>query len=423
MATYYDKATMEAPSEEPSIARPMTPIQTNGMVSSESPTSPVPPHSSGSSTSSDKEVPPSSKVTKPPLERTQSQASAYSKSRQLVIIFSLCMALFLAALDVTIITTALPTIATTFHANSAGYTWVGSAYLLASASSAPVWGKISDIWGRKPIIMLANLVFMGGSLIAALANSIGMLIGARVVQGIGGGGLVILVYICIGDLFSMRERPKYYGIMGMVWAIASGVGPVIGGAFTEYVSWRWCFYINLPLDGLSLIFLTFFLKLDTPKTPLLDGLKAIDWLGVLTIVGGIVMFLFGMISGGQSHPWASAFTLCLIIFGIVTLGLFFLNEWKLAKYPIIPLRIFKEPSNFAALGVCFIHGFVFIGGSFYLPLYFQVVLAASPILSGVYLFAMVITLSFVSAAAGIFIKNTGMFREPIWFGLVFMTLV
>lgn len=336
--------------------------------------------------------------------------------------FSLCVALFLAALDVTIITTALPTIARRFGADAADYTWVGSAYLLANAASVPLWGKLSDIWGRKPIIMLANGVFMAGSLIAAVSNSIGLLIGGRVVQGVGGGGLVTLVYICIADLFSMRERPKYYGFLGMVWAIASGVGPVIGGAFTEDVSWRWCFYINLPLDGVSLILLAVFLKLDTPKTPFWGGIKAIDWVGVLTIVSGVFMFLFGMGSGGVTHPWDSAFVICLIVFGIVMIVLFFLNEWKLAKYPIVPLRLFKDWSNLASLGVCFIHGFVFIAGSYYLPLYFQTVLGASPLLSGVYLFALVISLSIVSAISGLFIKKTGRYREPIWFGMCVMTL-
>jgi EmrB/QacA subfamily drug resistance transporter len=370
----------------------------------------------------DSELPGEQTSTKPDLNRTQSRASEFSKARTAVIIFSLCMALFLAALDVTIITTALPTIAQHFHINASDYTWVGSSYLLANAASVPLWGKLSDIWGRKPIIMLANAVFMAGSLIAALANSIGLLIGGRVIQGIGGGGLVTLVYICIGDLFSMRDRPKYYGILGMVWAIASGVGPIIGGAFTEEVSWRWCFYINLPLDGLSLVLLAFFLKLETPKTPFLAGVKAIDWIGVVTIVGGVVMFLFGMTSGGTTHPWDSAFTLCLIIFGIFTIVLFFLNEWKWAKYPVIPLRLFKDLSNLASLGVCFIHGFVFIAGSYYLPFYFQTVLGASPLLSGVYLLTMVLTLSFVSTATGLYIKKTGRFRDPIWLGLILMTL-
>lgn len=356
------------------------------------------------------------------LEKTPSRADAFSKARISIIMFSLMMALFLAALDVTIITTALPTIAQHFKASTADYTWVGSSYLLANAASVPLWGKLSDIWGRKPMIIMANVIFMAGSLIAGICNTIGLLIGGRVIQGIGGGGLVILVNICVADLFSMRDRPKYYGFLGMVWAIASGVGPVVGGGFTEGVSWRWCFYINLPLDGLSLVLLVFFLKLDTPKTPFIAGIKAIDWVGVILIVGGVTMFLFGMESGGVTHPWDSAYTLCLIILGIFTIVLFFINEAKFAKYPVIPLRIFKDRSNLAALGVCFIHGFVFIAGSYYLPIYFQTVLSASPLLSGVYLFATVLSLSFASAVTGIVIKKTGRYRQPIWFGLVMMTL-
>ncbi|KAL2408082.1 Efflux pump dotC [Exophiala dermatitidis] len=406
---------------------------TNSTVPKNTPSSPTESNNGTSDKSSDKEEnvpvspmeetsPPPEKHDRPDLARTESRADKFSKGRIFIVMFSLGMALFLAALDVTIITTALPTIADHFQASAAGYTWVGSAYLLANAASVPLWGKISDIWGRKPIIMLANVIFLAGSLIAALSTSIGMLIGARVIQGIGGGGLVILVNICIADLFSMRDRPKYYGFMGMVWAIASALGPVVGGAFTEGVSWRWCFYINLPLDGVSLILLTFFLKLDTPKTPFWAGIQAIDWIGVITIVGGVVMFLLGMESGGVTHPWDSAYTLCLIIFGIVTLGLFLVNEWKFAKYPIIPLRLFRDRSNLASLGVCFVHGFVFIASSYYLPVYFQTVLDATPILSGVYLFALVLSLSFASASVGIVIKRTGRYREPIWFGLVMMTL-
>lgn len=357
-----------------------------------------------------------------PLEKTASRADGFSKARITIIMFSLGMALFLAALDVTIITTALPTIAQHFNASAADYTWVGSAYLLANAASVPLWGKLSDIWGRKPMIVLANIIFMAGSLIAAVSNSIGLLIGGRVIQGIGGGGLVILVNICIADLFSMRDRPKYYGFLGMVWAIASGVGPVVGGALTQGASWRWCFYINLPLDGLSLVLLIFFLKLETPRTPFIAGVKAIDWTGVILIVGGVTMFLFGMESGGVAHPWDSAYTLCLIILGIFTVILFFINEAKFAKYPVIPLRIFADRSNLASLGVCFIHGFVFIASSYFLPIYFQTVLGASPLLSGVYLFPTVLSLSFASAVTGIVVKNTGRYREPIWFGLTMMTL-
>jgi len=269
---------------------------------------------------------------------------------------------------------------------------------------------------------LANVIFMIGSLVAALSNSIGMLIAARAVQGLGGGGLVILVNITIGDLFSLRTRGAFYGVIGGVWAIASSIGPIIGGAFTQSVSWRWCFWINLPLDGLAFFILLFFLDIETPKTPLIEGLKAIDWVGSLLIVGATLMFLFGLQYGGETYPWDSATVVCLIVFGVLTFALFILYEWKVPKYPVMPLGLFKSRTNIATLFVVFIHGVVFISGSYYLPLYFQAVRGATPILSGVYLLPTALALSAGSIGTGIFVRKVGKFLPPIYFGLFMMTL-
>ncbi|KAI4746083.1 DNA repair protein RAD50 [Aureobasidium sp. EXF-12298] len=359
---------------------------------------------------------------RPQLERKDSTPlEERSKGKIALIMTALGMAVFLAALDVTIITTALPTISEYFH-SAAGYTWIGSAYLLGNASSVPLWGKISDIFGRKPILIVANLMFLIGSLIAALSTSIGMLIAARAIQGVGGGGLVTLVNICISDLFSLRRRGAYFGIIGGVWALASAIGPVIGGVFTEKVSWRWCFYINLPLDGAALVIIFFFLDLKTPRTPLWEGLKAIDWIGALLVIGGVLMFLFGLEYGGVTHPWDSATVLCLIIMGVFTMVLFFINEWKFAKSPVMPLRIFQNQSNIAVLGVCAIHGMVFISASYYLPLYFQAARGATPLLSGVYILPQALSLSFASMATGIYIRKSGQYLPAIWFGMVFLVL-
>ncbi|KAJ9646611.1 hypothetical protein H2199_002660 [Coniosporium tulheliwenetii] len=336
-----------------------------------------------------------------------------SRAKIALIMTALGMAVFLAAIDVTIITTAVATIAEHFE-SSAGYTWIGSAYLLACSASTPIWGKISDIWGRKPILLLANVVFFVGSLIAGLSTSIGMLIAARAIQGIGGGGLITLVNICISDLFSIRSRGAYFGIIGMVWAIASALGPIVGGAFTEKASWRWCFYINLPLDGAAFLILLFYLDIQTPTTPFWDGIKAIDWLGALSVVGGTLMLLFGLEFGGASHPWNSAIVICLLVFGILTLALFVIIEWRIAPYPIMPLGLFASRSNLAALAVCFIHGFVFIAGSYFLPLYFQA--------SGVAILPTALSLSFASALTGVFIRKTGLYLPAIWSGMFLMTL-
>lgn len=186
-------------------------------------------------------------------------------------------------------------------------------------------------------------------------------------------------------------------------------------------SWRWCFYINLPLDGLAFVIILFVLDLHTPKTPLRQGLKAVDWLGSLAMTAGTVMLLLGLEFGGVTFPWDSATVLCLIIFGLVTIALFFCVEKFFAPYPLMPLNLFSKRSNLAALGVCFFHAYVFISGSYFLPLYFQAVLGATPILSGVYLLPTALSLSFLSAFTGVFIRKTGQYLPPIWFGLVFMT--
>ena len=154
----------------------------------------------------------------------------------------------------------------------------------------------------------------------------------------------------------------------------------------------------------------------------MEGIKAIDWIGVITVSGGTVMFLLGLEYGGVTYPWDSVQTICLIVFGLVTLGIFFINEWKFAKYPVMPLRLFNNRTNVASLLVCFIHGFIFISAAYYLPLYFQAVLEASPILSGVYLFPFVLSLSFMSIVVGVFIKVTGHYLPPIWFGMLFMAV-
>jgi MFS family permease len=170
------------------------------------------------------------------------------------------------------------------------------------------------------------------------------------------------------------------------------------------------------------LLLWFTLKLDTPRTPIWDGLKAVDWAGCLFVIGSTVMLLLGLDFGGITHPWNSATVICLITFSIVVLALFMLNEWKLARYPVMPLALFRHRSGIAAFMVCFCHGFIFMGEAYYLPLYFQAVLGASPILSGVYLLPFVVAMMVVAALTGLFIQKTGKYVPPLWAGLVLMTL-
>ncbi|KAJ5095464.1 hypothetical protein NUU61_004820 [Penicillium alfredii] len=338
-----------------------------------------------------------------------------------IVMFSLCAAVFVAALDVTIITTSMPTIAGHFHSKS-GYTWIGSSYILANTATIPAWGKVSDIWGRKPLLLIALVIFFAGSLICSVGDTMALLLFGRAVQGLGSAGLLTLVNICVSDLFSLRDRGLYFGLISVVWALACGVAPVLGGIFTERATWRWCFWINLPITGLVFVLLWFTLRLETPRTPIRDGLKAVDWSGCVFVIGSTIMLLLGLDFGGATHPWNSATVVCLIVFGVVVVGLFVVNEWKMVKYPVIPLIFFRDKSGVASFLVCFCHGFIFMGEAYYLPLYFQAVLGVSPIMSGVYLLPLVLSISISAALTGIFIQRTGKYVPAMWFGLVLLTL-
>ena len=362
--------------------------------------------------------------TAPPADaspKSEAPEEERTKLENTLVVLALCLALFLAALDMTIVTTAIPTISSHFK-SSLGYIWVGSAYLLGNAAFVPTWGKISDIFGRKPVLLAAIVIFWIGSLLCAISTSMGMLIGARVIQGIGGGGTIVLPNICISDLFSMRNRSLYFGILGMVWALAGAVGPVLGGVFTTKVSWRWCFYINLPISGVGLVILFFVLKLHNPRTPIKEGLAAIDWSGSALVIGGTVMILLGLEFGGVSYPWASPTVLCLLIFGVVVIGLFIINEGKIAKYPVIPIRLFKYRNSVVAYCLAFLHAFTFMSGSYWLPLYFQGAHGTSSLMSGVYILPFVVGLSIVSAMAGFIIKKTGNYKIIISTGMCIMVL-
>ncbi|CAI6335575.1 unnamed protein product [Periconia digitata] len=333
-----------------------------------------------------------------------------SRGKIAMIMLALCLAVFLGALDITIVTTALPTISAEFQ-SSAVYTWIGSAFLLANAASIPSWGKISDIFGQKPMLLLANVIFMVGSVI-----------GGRAVQGLGAGGLTILVKIVIGDIFPLNIRSVFYGVIGGVWAVAAATGPAVGGALTEKVLWRWCFYINLPLDGIAVLIIFFFLDIKTPRTPLLAGLKAVDWVGLSLIVAGTLLFLFGLQIGGTQAPWGSAKVVCMLTFGLLAWALCIFWEVRYAKFPVMPMTLFRKVTNAATLFCVFVQGVVFISSDYYLPLYFQTIRGWTPLQSGLLVLPTAITLSIGSLSTGWLVARTGWYLPPICFGLFLMTL-
>lgn len=294
--------------------------------------------------------------------------------------------------------------------------------MLANAAAGPIWAKCSDIWGRKPALVGAVGVFAVASIIAAVSTSMQMLIAARALQGTAGGGLIQLVYITISDLFSVRSRALYIGLLGVMWALAGSAGPLIGGAFTQLVSWRWCFWINLPVCGIAFVLLLLFLDVHNPRTKLGEGVMAVDWFGTLSILAVTLLLLLGLDFGGATFPWNSPKVICLIVFGTLMIGFFLFSEKRLAKYPLMPLSIFKNWSNNAAFLVAFAHSMVSIGAEYYLPLYFQSVKQASPLRSGILILPMTVTEAAVDIMVGILIHQTGRYREITWAGVTLMTL-
>ncbi|KAI4624997.1 uncharacterized protein J4E87_005478 [Alternaria ethzedia] len=344
-----------------------------------------------------------------------------SRLRMVAIITALFLSLFVSALDATIVSTALPTISRDLN-SATGYTWIGGAYLLANAASGPIWAKLSDIWGRKPIMLAALAIFFASSAVCATAKTMQELIIGRAFQGTAGGGLILLVHVCISDLFSLRQRSLLMGFTEGIWALAGGIGPVLGGIFASLVTWRWCFYINLPISGFAAVLIVLFLDIKHEHTSFIDGIRAVDWFGMFTFLGFTLMILLGLDFGGVLFPWDSAKVIALLVVGGVMIFAFIYSEAKVAKYPLIPMTVFRRGTNVAAFLVVFFHGFVFIAGEYYMPLYFQAVLEASPLRSGLLLLPFIVTGAIAGVLCGLIMHKTGHFREIIWVGTLLLTI-
>jgi MFS family permease len=295
-------------------------------------------------------------------------------------------------------------------------------YLLANAAAGPLWAKGSDIWGRKLALLVSIVSFAIASMIAALSIDMRMLIASRALQGIAGAGLAQLVPITISDLFSLRRRALYLSFMGLMWAVAGSAGPLVGGALTEYVSWRWCFWINLPVCGVAFALLVLFLDVHNPHTSLREGVLAIDWIGTGSIVTVTLLILLGLEFGGSTFPWSSPKVICLILFGTVMIAFFVYTEKRLAKYPLMPLQVFDKKSNNAVFLVAIGHTMVSIGIEYYLPLWFQSVKQTSPLRSGLLILPLMVSEACVDVLVGLLIHRTGRYREITWVGVIFMTL-
>jgi EmrB/QacA subfamily drug resistance transporter len=328
---------------------------------------------------------------------------ALSHRQILAILSGLILGMLLAALDQTIVATALPRIVGDLH-GLAHIAWVTTAYLLASTVTTPLWGKLGDLFGRKYLFQGAIVLFLIGSALSGAAHSMMQLIVFRAVQGLGAGGLMVLAQASIADVVPPRERGKYQGYFGAVFGASSVLGPLLGGYITDNWSWRWIFYVNVPIGIVALVVTTIVL----PNT-IAKARPAIDYLGFVILAGAISCLVLFTTWGGGQYAWGSPVILALIAATIVLTAIFLAVERRAAE-PIIPLRLFRNHTFDLASGVSFIVGLGMFGAIIYLPLFLQLVSGASATNSGLLMLPLMAGLLVASMASGQVITRTGRYK-------------
>lgn len=339
--------------------------------------------------------------------------------RVLVVIGALMLGMFLAALDQTVVSTALPTIVGDLHGAS-HLTWVVTAYLLSSTVSTPLWGKLGDQYGRKVFFQAAIAIFLVGSALSGLSHSMLELIVFRALQGLGGGGLMIGAQTIVGDVVSPRERGRYMGLFMGMFGITTVVGPLIGGLLVDYLSWRWIFYINLPIGALALVVTA--LALPRHASAAVRGPRqAVDYLGIVLLSLSATALVLYTSLGGTSEPWGSPMMLGFAVTGVAC-ALLFVRAERRAAEPVLPLGLFRNRVFNATSAIGFVVGFAMFGAMTFLPLFLQIVKGVSPTQSGVRLFPMMGGLLVGSVASGALVSRWGRYKVFPVVGTALMAL-
>ncbi|MER6343833.1 MDR family MFS transporter [Streptomyces sp. NPDC001532] len=311
--------------------------------------------------------------------------------------------MLLAALDQTIVSTALPTIVSELGGMD-HLSWVVTAYLLASTAATPLWGKLGDQYGRKRLYQTAIVIFLIGSALCGMAQNMPQLIGFRALQGLGGGGLMVLSMAIVGDLVPPRDRGRYQGLFGAVFGATSVLGPLLGGVFTEHLSWRWVFYVNLPVGVVALAVIAAVLHIPRTRTR-----HVIDYLGTFLIAAVATCLVLVASLGGTTWSWASAQIVGLAVLGVLLAVAFVVVERRAAE-PVLPLKLFRIRTFTLSAVISLVVGFAMFGAMTYLPTFLQVVQGVSPTMSGVHMLPMVLGLLLASTASGQIVSRTGRWK-------------
>ncbi|KAJ5085564.1 MFS general substrate transporter [Penicillium argentinense] len=348
-----------------------------------------------------------------------------SRLRLRVTLLALALLMMAVILNVSSISSALPTISRDLGINAIEAFWVGTSSLICSANEAafqPVYGSLSSILGRKPVMMMAIAFFTAGTIISSQASNAIILLLGRSIQGLGAGGIHSLSEVILTDVVPLRLRGRYLAYLNSTWAFGSITGPVIGAAFAQKVTWRWLFYINIPLVVSGFILMMMFTKLQPLPDSMRKKLHNIDGGGIILFTGGITAVLIPVTWGGVMYDWDSWQTLTPFLIGGACLVFFVAYEAYIAANPMIPLALFRTRTLVVSYVGTTTMGLILSCGLYYLPFYFQAVKGYSPILSGVALFPVTFTLVPGAMATGVLISRTGLYRGMVWAGWLISTI-